>query len=253
MFHGANFSQFTTRNVVIWFTLAFQAGIINAGGFLSCQRFVSHTTGFATLFGTDFARGEYVNAFGMLTVPLFFVCGSMMSAFFVDRRMIRNEAPRYLVILGALTGLNFFVALAGQLSGFGVFGAEISLAHDYSLLACLCFMCGLQNAMITSASGAVVRTTHLTGLTTDLGIGLVRVLSHNHKMERHMEVRATWMRLGIIASFTLGSTISAFLFLRHQYAGFLMAALISACLWIVSWRRQKTHPWRERLLKAAGQ
>ncbi len=42
-----------------WFLLSFNAGCINAGGFLATGRFVSHVTGFATFFGVDLANREH--------------------------------------------------------------------------------------------------------------------------------------------------------------------------------------------------
>ena len=78
----SDFSIDTRRNRVIWFTLAFQAGWINAGGFLACHRFVSHVTGFATQFGVDIAEFRWTDATGMLTVPLFFFNGQYDFCFF---------------------------------------------------------------------------------------------------------------------------------------------------------------------------
>src|SRR4051812_2049393 len=88
-------AQFNPQNVAIWLSMAFQAGAINAGGFLACHRFVTHATGFATLFGTEFTQGHLTTAFSMLSVPLFFLIGAMISGFFIDRRLRRNERPRY--------------------------------------------------------------------------------------------------------------------------------------------------------------
>lgn len=251
MFLGENLSHFSPRNVVIWFTLAFQAGCINVGGFLACRRFVTHVTGFATLFGADVARLEYREAFSMLSVPLFFILGAMISSFLVDRRMIRGLAPRYATVLFIMALTNILLVAAGNLGQFGSFNDPMVLHRDYLFLAVLCFVAGLQNAMVTSASGAVVRTTHLTGITTDLGIGLVRVLFHTHKLNRRDEIRACWVRFGLIASFATGSAVAAFLFLNWQYWGFLFPAVISTLLWLNTLNRDRRHPWRRRLMAEA--
>jgi len=58
-----------------WFLLAFNGGMINAGGFLATGRFVSHVTGFATLFGIHLVNAKPDVALGALTVPLFFSLG----------------------------------------------------------------------------------------------------------------------------------------------------------------------------------
>lgn len=220
--------------MAIWFLLAFQAGSLNAGGYLACHRFVTHTTGFATLFGIDMARGDANVALGMITAPLFFLTGSFISAYFVDRKITLGLTPRYTQTFFLMSFLTFLIYILGKNNTFGEFGNSLDLSADYSLLALLCLTSGIQNATITSVSGSVVRTTHLTGLTTDLGIGLMRLISGTPKGSRSTEIKANWMRIGIISSFILGSWLSAFYFINKQYGGFLIPLTISLGLWGLS-------------------
>jgi uncharacterized membrane protein YoaK (UPF0700 family) len=232
-------AQFNPQNVIIWLSMAFQGGAINAGGYLTCHRFVTHATGFATLFGTEFARGDLKTAFGMLSVPAFFLLGSMVSGFFVDRRLRRKARPRYDWMFGFICLAMIGVAWAGTWGFFGVFGAEETLLSDYLLMSLLCLCSGIQNGTITSASGAVIRTTHLTGITTDLGIGLVRSFSEpgDSALKAH-EHRGNWLRIGIIVSFILGSVFSALLYFHLQFLGFLAPAFISGTLTLLLiWKR----------------
>lgn len=222
--------------------MAFQAGTINTGGYLACHRFVSHVTGFGTLVGTDAAQKNWLHATGMLAVPGFFIGGTMLAAFLVDRRIQSNRRPLYPVVMGLIFLLTVSIAAFGAQDFFGEFGASLN-KKDSLLLAGLCLACGLQNATITSAFGAIIRTTHLTGITTDLGIGLVRIWTHSHKIQtRTNEIRASWMRLGLILSFILGSYISAHLYLQFQYGGFLLPALIALILLIWSLIHFKDRP-----------
>jgi uncharacterized membrane protein YoaK (UPF0700 family) len=226
-------NSFTTRNYIIWFSLAFQAGAINVGGFLACHRFVTHTTGFATHFGAEFSRGLYQNAFGMLSVPAFFLLGSVISAILIDKRKLQGKIPNYPFVFLFISILLIFSAVGGVGGGFGDFGSEHELKKSYILLISLSLTSGLQNAVITTASGAAVRTTHLTGLTTDLGIGIVRILSGllGHEKQRR-EIRFNWLRIGTISSFVLGSTLSAYIFNSIQFYGFLIPAIISFILFL---------------------
>lgn len=223
-------SHYSKSNVAIWLSMAFQAGAINTGGYLACHRFVSHVTGFGTLVGTETASGQFTHALGALAVPGFFIGGAMLSAFIVDRRIQTNRRPLYPVAMFLIFLLTASIAIAGSLGFFGDFGAPI-VTKDYLLLAALCLACGIQNATITSAFGAIIRTTHLTGITTDLGIGIVRILTHSHKIQpRTNEIRANWMRAGIISSFIVGSFVSAFVYLHAQYWGFLIPSGIATIL-----------------------
>ena len=72
-----------------WYVLSFLAGNVNAGGFLAVERFVTHVTGFATLFGIEIANGRLDQALGILSVPLFFLIGSTVSAYLIHHRYLK--------------------------------------------------------------------------------------------------------------------------------------------------------------------
>lgn len=221
--------------------MAFQAGIVNAGGFLACHRFVTHTTGFATYFGTETARGNWTAAIGMLSVPFFFLIGAMISAYFVDRRLAIGRRPLYHYMFAFISLTMLIIAVTGYSGLFGTFGEAYESSRDYLLLALLCLTSGIQNATISSASGAVIRTSHLTGITTDLGIGMVRVLSTGQSDKiKSNEHRANGMRISLIVAFGLGSTIGALLFYRIQYWGFVGPAFISFALFVLSLKKLKS-------------
>jgi uncharacterized membrane protein YoaK (UPF0700 family) len=215
----------TVRTRFDWFLLAFIAGSVNSGGWLGAHRFVSHVTGFATLFGVSAATGHIDQAVGYLTIPLFFLMGVMVSAYFIDRPFHLGQRPRYALVMGLVCGCLTFASLGGYIQLLGDFGSEPRLRQDYVLLALLCAASGLQNAAITTASGATVRTTHLTGLTTDLGIGLVRAFSEPGVYRS--EMRAVHLRVGTILSFAIGSAVGAYLFIKFQFLGFLLPASLA--------------------------
>lgn len=209
-----------------WLLLSFLAGSINTGGFLAAQRFVSHVTGFATLFGVHAAEGKWDQALGMVSIPVYFLLGVMTSAYLVDRRVHQGKRPKYALVMTLVCLCLLAVALGGSLGFFGEFGSEPRLRQSYILLALLCGASGLQNAAVSTASGATVRTTHLTGLTTDLGTGLVRALSNRKVYD--FEMKAMRLRLGSILTFALGSAFSAYGYLRLHYLGFYLPALLAA-------------------------
>lgn len=227
-------NNYSPKKFLIWISFAFQAGSINVGGFLACHRFVTHTTGFATFFGSEMAQGQFQMALGYLSVPLFFLIGAMFSAFFTDRRSLHNHKPNYIIVFGAIWFCLAAVLILGTKDFFGDFGEEISLSKDYFLLSLLSLSSGIQNAMITSVSKAVVRTTHLTGLTTDLGIGLIRIFSSHDNQFKHNEKQAIGMRLGIIVGFILGSWLGASVFYKHHYWGFIIPFLITSLFLMIS-------------------
>lgn len=224
----ARFFIFSRKHFLNWFLLSFLAGTINVGGYMACHRFVSHVTGFATLFGSEAARGLWIEAFGMLSVPLFFLLGTMVSAFSVERRISLGLNPRYGRVMSIATACLVIVAFGGIKGWFGPFGQPSDVSKDYLLLAMLCMASGLQNAVVTSVSGAIVRTTHLTGITTDLGIGLVRVLFPNPGViSRQREITFNKLRFGKICSFIAGSGVGAVIFAAFGYYGFFLPVVLA--------------------------
>ena len=207
---------------------------------MACQRFVSHVTGFATLFGVDAARGKLDQAVGILSVPLFFLLGVMIAAYLIDRPNLKGKRPHYTLVM-LLTSLCLLIAaLGGYLNFFGAFGSEVRLKQDYFLLIILCSASGLINGSITTSSGSSVRVTHLTGITSDLGIGLVRAWSQGKNSKPHKdELRVAKIRIGTIATFALGSTIGALMFLRYEYLGFLFPFAIACYLVAVTFKQQR--------------
>lgn len=219
----------TPNNIVVlhWFMLSFNGGCINAGGFLATGRFVSHVTGFATLFGVQLTNNETQAAAGILSVPIFFLLGAFIAGLLIDRPVHMGKRPHFDWVMG-LSAFCLFLAAAGDVLNFGNFGEDLGLRQNYLLLILLCLASGLQNAAITSSSGRSVRTTHLTGLTTDLGLGIAKVMTFNLKKDRFAsEVRANYLRAGSILSFVIGSAFGAGLFLKLGYRGFILSGLIA--------------------------
>lgn len=211
--------------------MALQAGFLNMGGLLACHRFVSHISGFGTLVPYEFETDGFSAALGMVAVPICFLLGSALSGFLVDLRLKLRRSPRYYVAFGMIWILLLLILFLGESGHFGRFGEPLSMARDYALLMVLSFTCGIQNGTITTVSKSVIRTTHLSGITTDLGIGLVRVL-YRKKLEGQIvdEGKANLMRIGIIAFFMMGSWMGYEAFSEYEFRGFVIPIFTSGAL-----------------------
>lgn len=221
------------RIIFHWFLLSFNAGCINAGGFLATGRFVSHVTGFATLFGVSWVKEDFDVALGILSVPAFFLLGAFLAGLLIDRPLKLGHTPRFDIVMGLAALCLLLAAWGGELTHFGSFGDSIHLQQNYILLSLLCLSCGLQNAAITSSSQSSIRVTHLTGLTTDLGIGLAKLLTINsisgfsNDQAFKKEVKLNQLRLGSIISFVIGSGVGAWFFIELGYKGFVIPSCIA--------------------------
>jgi uncharacterized membrane protein YoaK (UPF0700 family) len=217
--------------------MAFLAGSVNVGGFIACNRFVSHITGFATLFGINAEEGRWDAAVGIISVPTFYLLGVVVSAVLVDRPFRRGGRPHYALVMVLVAGCLLIAALLGHYHYFGEFGEEVRLKRDYFFLAFLCAASGLQNAAISTASGGSVRATHLTGPTTDLGIGIVRALSFPLTSAGLKEAADEWklvrVRVGLWAAFAAGSAVGAIGYAQYKYLGFLLPTFLALYLALV--------------------
>lgn len=209
-----------------WLCLVFASGCVNSGGWIAAAKFTTHVTGFATLFGIHLSRSHWAEAVAISSIPAYFLAGAMISALLVDRRIQRDQPPLYGLPILLSAGLLAIAALGGDSGWFGMFGKDSAVSEEYVLLLVLALASGLQNATVTTATGAVMRATHMTGLTTDLGLGLVRYF-YVSGPEKRIEVRATMVRVLTLLFFVGGSVAGAYFFLTLQYQGFLVPAAIS--------------------------
>ncbi|WP_244884927.1 YoaK family protein [Singulisphaera acidiphila] len=234
------------RNQVLWLILAFQSGFMNAGGYLAVHRFVSHITGYGTYVGVALAQKQYLGAFEMALGPLFFLAGAIVAGWLVDRRMILGKSPNIEGGIITLAVLNLIIYLGEFSEYLGTFGEPLVLQRDFLLLFILCFACGLQNGLFSGATKGQVRTTHLTGPITDIGINISKIFTLQHGApERGQLTAMNWLRVKIIVAFSSGSLIAALVFTELTYEGFAVPCAISLFLvWYVR-RLVKSHEREE--------
>src|SRR5436309_9534990 len=151
----------TQANIRLGAVLAFVAGATNAGGFLAVGQYTSHMTGLLSSIADHLVLGQFSLAVAAAGAILAFVGGAMTTAVLVNWGLRRDLQSAY--------GLPLLLE-SGALLVFGMSGASIGVFEPLFLpltVVLLCFIMGLQNAVITKISRAEIRTTHVTGLVTD--------------------------------------------------------------------------------------
>ncbi|MFZ6657500.1 YoaK family protein [Undibacterium sp. TJN19] len=219
-------------NLHLGVSLACVAGALNAGGFLAVGQYTSHMTGMLSSAADDLVLGKLLPAFAALFMLVAFAWGAACTALIVNyarRNGLRNIYTPVLLFEAALLLL------------FGLVGSELQ-AHAFITVSLttvlLCYVMGLQNALITKISHAEIRTTHVTGLVTDIGIELGKLIYWNkNRDEFHQrnEVGANLQKLRLHASlvlaFFVGGVLGAFGF---KYFGFISTLPIAIALVILS-------------------
>jgi uncharacterized membrane protein YoaK (UPF0700 family) len=147
--------------------LAALAGAANAGGFFALGQYTSHMTGYLSQLADNLVILGWKAVFVSCLAASAFVAGAAFSTVLINWARQRDERMQYALPL-AVQGA-FMVAF-----GFGgMFTGELWRLFS---LSCLCFIMGMQNATITKISGARIRTTHVTGMVTDIGIEIGRAV-----------------------------------------------------------------------------
>lgn len=206
--------------------LAFVAGAVNAGGFLAIQRYTSHMTGIVSEMADSLVLGNFFVAASGLAALCAFITGAATTAVLVNwarRRSLHSEFASSLMLEAILLLL------------FGILGANLNVLVEVFLpttVLVLSFIMGLQNAIVTKISKAEIRTTHVTGIVTDLGIELGRLLYWNRSSQDNDElfVRADRDRLSIhatiLALFFGGALLGAFAFKQVGFIATVPLALV---------------------------
>ncbi|WP_312367903.1 YoaK family protein [Stenotrophomonas sp.] len=185
------------------------AGMVNVVGFLGFEhQAVSHLTGSTSQLGIALAERDWRSVGHLWGLLIAFSLGAMLSGLIIQGESLQL-GRRYGVALALESALLLVaIPLFKQQQVWGALAAAMA--------------CGLQNALATTFSGAVVRTTHLSGMFTDLGIGLGHLLRGLPLQLRRLTLSGL-----IISGFLAGGVIGAWLFLRWQYDALLAPALLT--------------------------
>ena len=194
------------------FVLAMVAGLVNSIGLLGFKhQSISHLSGTATLLGTGIVNSTLIDVFHLVFILFSFLVGAAISGYFLRSGALKLS-HNYSGLL-SLEALLLFISI--------YFLSKDSLIGHYLASSA----CGLQNALATTFSGAVIRTTHVTGIFTDFGIMLGAKLRGEE-----FDKRKALLFLLIIFGFISGGTFGAYLFSIFQFNALFIPAGICLIL-----------------------
>lgn len=194
------------------FLLAFIAGCINAIGLLGVEhQSISHISGTTTLLGTSLLKESLSISLHLAGVIVAFFTGAALSGLLLHSTALKLGRHYDTALLIEAMLLVAAMYLLADDSFYGHYAASMA--------------CGLQNAMVTTYSGAIVRTTHLTGIITDLGIMFGSML-RGESFDRRRALLFSIIALGFIT----GGTLGAYLFEQLAFQALMAPAGICALL-----------------------
>lgn len=229
---GTERSRYLNRQLA-W-SLAFVAGAVNAGGFLAVGSYTSHVTGVVSRVANEIILGNKAPGLVALGVVVCFFAGSFTAGLLISLgRRYRFQAHYALSLM----------LEAALLLVFGLMGATLHEVRHFfvpTTIALLSFVMGMHNSVVTTISNAEVRTTHLTGIVTDMGLEVSRLLYFNvdkEEDERMGRVMGNRKKLVlhslILVAFFIGGLAGA---VGFQYVGFKMTIFLSVILVLLAWR-----------------
>jgi len=226
---GAERTQRANRHLAL--VLAFIAGSTDAGGYLAVRHYTSHMSGVVSSMADNLALGDVTLWLSGFSALLAFLIGAACTAILVNwgrRRSLHSEYA-FPLLLEAL--LLLFFCLGGAWGGH----PKWLFASIFMLL--LCFTMGMQNAIITKISHAEIRTTHMTGIVTDIGIELGKLFYWNSPkadltmpmvMADREKLRLLLLLIGL---FFFGGLLGA---LTFRHVGFLFFLPLAALLLVLA-------------------
>jgi uncharacterized membrane protein YoaK (UPF0700 family) len=218
MFRHQGKNRTSKHNLRLATLLSFVAGIVNVTGVLAVQTLTTNVTGHFAFFAEEVTKHNYQAAIVFLIYTLFFLAGAFTSNFLAELVSKKKQELSHLPSISIEFLILVTLGLIGMQSNFNFLDTKWIA---FGLL----FAMGIQNALVTKISQSTVRTTHLTGLFTDLGIELSQLFFYKKPEERKTLKTSIYLRLSIISFFFLGCFIGGFIYGYLALGTLLIAAI----------------------------
>ncbi|MFH6971149.1 DUF1275 domain-containing protein [Flavobacterium petrolei] len=205
MFRHQGKNRTFIHNLRLATLLSFVAGIVNVTGVLSVQTLTTNVTGHFAYFAEEIMKRDYAAAITFFVFTIFFLLGAFTSNFLAE--LISRKHPNLSHVIPISLEMIILISV-------GIFGAQSALSSIEGkwIAFAMLFAMGIQNSLVTKISQSTVRTTHLTGLFTDLGIELSQLFFYKKPEENKKLKTSIYLRLSIIIFFFLGCILGGFLY-----------------------------------------
>jgi uncharacterized membrane protein YoaK (UPF0700 family) len=207
------------HNLMLASSSAFVAGITDVVGLLAFLAFTSNITGHVANLAKNILQQNFDAIILFAIWLLMFMIGAFVSNFIVQSLKHKSiykahSAPIILEIFILL-----FVAIYGH-----NFYKETQQEREI-VIGALLFAMGLQNGLVSNISGGLIKSTHLTGLFTDLGSELADWL-HPYTGRSPDIKNKIYVRITILAFFIFGGLIGGYFFNLYEFKVFYFVPVI---------------------------
>ncbi len=217
MFRHKGNRRTLAHNLRIASLLSFVAGVVNVTGFMSIQQLTTNVTGHFAFFVEEVYQQNFVQGIHYFLYTLFFFLGAFFSSLSIET--VGKINPKIIFRIPVIIESLILISVA-------IFGQELIALSPNIVAYVLLFAMGLQNSLVTTISNATIRTTHLTGLFTDLGIELSQYLFHKAPEDRKKLWSSIKLRLTIINFFFVGGLVGGYLYSTIGLYGLIWVAVL---------------------------
>lgn len=237
MFRHKGKSRTYTHNLRLAAMLSFVAGMVNISGVMALNILTTNITGHFAYFSEEIVSQRYSFALVSLLYIMAFLSGAFMSSLLIEISGRKNVLYAYIVPMTVEILFLLVIAVSGL------------VFLDARMIACmLLFAMGLQNALVTKVSDSLVRTTHLTGLFTDLGIELSQLIFYrSNKLNFRKLVQSIKLKLAIIFSFFTGCLLGGVLYSKLLLHTLFLAAAVLIVALFYDYMRLRYYYFRRKL------
>lgn len=216
MFRHKGKSRGLKHNLGIASLLSFVAGIVNVVGFLAVQKLTTNVTGHFALMVEEALKVNFSQSLFYFLYIFFFFLGAFFSNSIIEITNKLNDKYIYTIPVIA----EFLILTIISLLDY-----NFIITHSNLIACCLLFAMGLQNSLVTIISNSLVRTTHLTGLFTDLGIEISQLFFFKDKAHQKKLISSIKLRITIISTFFTGGIVAGLLYPEIKIKTLIIASL----------------------------
>lgn len=206
-------------NLLLAISTALSAGMTNIIGAMACYAFTTNVTGHAASFAQHMIKANWFEMLIVIIWLMMFLLGAAMAHFLIQTFKIKGN-----YIAHAIPIIIEMIIMIG-IGIYGMWLHDETEIETISITAVLLFTMGMQNSTVSIITGKKIKTTHLTGLLTDLGAELSEWL-HIKKPTSNILKYNLQLRLAILVFYIIGAIIGGIIFLEISFASFYIIAFI---------------------------
>lgn len=228
MFSHRGINRTFQHNLKLASLLSFIAGLVNVAGLFALRRLTTNVTGHFAFFADELSQSNWQLALPFLMFILAFFLGAFASSVAVE--FVSRRSSRLMFVIPVTVEIAILAAT-------GLLSADWVSHHENTVATGLLFAMGMQNSLVTQISNSVVRTTHLTGLFTDLGIDLSQLLFHTGSKSRLLLKKNIRLKAVIVLFFLIGGILGGIGFSHTGMLVFILAAAVLSAGLVWDWVR----------------